>query len=141
MSSCIFCKIAQRKAPASRIYEDAQVFAFLDIRPLNEGHTLIIPKKHYETIFDIPIELNSYLHGIAKQVALAIRKTVEADGISIIQQNGEAANQDILHLHIHIIPRFKGQKMPSFAKASEEEKEKLDGTATRIRKNLQVKSC
>lgn len=140
MNSCIFCKIAQKKVPASHVYEDEQVLAFLDIRPLNEGHTLIIPKKHYENIFDIPIELNSYLHGITKQVALAVRKTVEADGISIIQQNGEAADQEIPHLHVHIIPRFKEQKMPSFAKTSEEEKEKLDEIATRIRKNLQIKS-
>lgn len=140
MNSCIFCKIAQKKVAASLVYEDEQVLAFLDIRPLNEGHTLIIPKKHYENIFDIPIELNSYLHGIAKQVALAVRKTVEADGISIIQQNGEAADQEIPHLHVHIIPRFKGQKMPSFAKTSEEEKEKLDEIATRIRKNLQIKA-
>ncbi len=77
MNLCIFCKIAQRKAPASHIYEDEQVFAFLDIRPLSEGYTLIIPKKTTRTS-DIPIELNSYLHGVAKQVALAVRNTVEA---------------------------------------------------------------
>jgi histidine triad (HIT) family protein len=140
MNSCIFCKIAQKKVPASHVYEDEQVLAFLDIRPLNQGHTLIIPKKHYENIFEIPIKLNSYLHGIAKQVALAVRKTVEADGISIIQQNGEAADQEIPHLHVHIIPRFKRQKMPSFTKTTEEEKEKLDEIATRIRKNLQINS-
>ena len=98
-SSCIFCRIVRKQVPASYVYEDEKVTAFLDIKPLNEGHTLIIPKAHYENIFDIPQELNAYLHGIAKQVAMAVKKATNSDGISIIQQNGKAASQDIPHLH------------------------------------------
>src|SRR4030065_2150995 len=109
-NSCIFCKIVRKQAPASVIYEDENVMAFLDIRPLNEGHTLVIPKEHYETIFEIPQELIAYLHGIVKQVAIAVKKATKADGISIIQQNGKAANQEILHLHVHVVPRYAGQE-------------------------------
>jgi len=134
--SCIFCKIAQKQAAASLVYEDEKVMAFLDIRPLNKGHTLIIPKAHYENIFDISQELNAYLHGITKLIALAIKKTTKADGVSIIQQNGKAANQDIPHLHVHIIPRYEGQKMPSFSETVEANKEQLNQTATKIQKHL-----
>jgi histidine triad (HIT) family protein len=134
--SCIFCRIAQKQAPASLVYEDEKVFAFLDIRPLNEGHTLVIPKEHYESIFDIPQELIAYLHGITKRVALAVKKAAKADGISIIQQNGKAANQDIFHLHVHVIPRYEGQKLPRFSEISEADREKLSQAAAKIRKYL-----
>jgi histidine triad (HIT) family protein len=134
--SCIFCRIAQKQVSASCVYEDEKVMAFLDIRPLNEGHTLVIPKAHYENIFDVPQELTAYIHGITKQVAIAVKKATNADGISIIQQNGKAANQDIPHLHVHVIPRYEGQKMPSFSETSEADKEKLSETAAKIRKYL-----
>ena len=133
---CIFCKIAQKQVPASLLYEDETVIAFLDIRPLNEGHSLVIPKEHYENIFDIPQELISYIHGVAKHVALAVEKATDANGISIIQQNGKAAGQEIFHLHVHVIPRYKGQKLPSFSEISEARREKLNETATKIRQYL-----
>ena len=135
-NKCIFCRIAQKQVPASLIYEDDKALAFLDIRPLSEGHTLVIPKAHYETVFDIPQELITYLHGITKKVALAVKKATEADGISIIQQNGEAAGQEICHLHVHIIPRYEGQKLPSFSDVKEADREKLSQTAAKIRKYL-----
>ena len=135
-NSCIFCKIAQKQAVTSRVYEDEKVMAFLDIRPLNKGHTLVIPKAHYENIFDVPQELNAYLHGVTKQIAIAVKKATNADGITIIQQNGKAANQDIPHLHVHVIPRYEGQKMPSFSETTEVDKEELDLTAAKIRNHL-----
>jgi histidine triad (HIT) family protein len=134
-NSCIFCRIAQKQVPANRVYEDEKVLAFLDIRPLNEGHTLVIPKAHYENIFDVPQELNAYIHGVTKQIAIAVKKATNADGISIIQQNGKAANQDIPHLHVHVIPRYEGQKMPSFSEISAN-REQLSQTAVKIRKHL-----
>ena len=134
--SCIFCKITQKQAPAVFIYEDEKVMAFLDIKPLNGGHTLIIPRAHYENIFDVPKEINAYLHGITKQVTIAVKKATNADGITIIQQNGKAANQDVPHLHVHVIPRYNGQKMPSFTETQEADKEKLNQTAEKIRKYL-----
>ena len=134
MDSCIFCRIAQKRVPANLVYEDEKAIAFLDIRPLSEGHTLIIPKSHYETIFDIPEELLMHIHGVTKRVALAVKKATQADGISIMQQNGKAAGQEILHLHVHIIPRCEDQKLPKFSETSEASKEKLSQTAAKIRR-------
>jgi histidine triad (HIT) family protein len=134
--SCIFCKIVKKQAPASIIYEDETVIVFLDIRPLNEGHTLVIPKKHYVDIFDIPENQLSQVHKVAQQVSVAVKKATKADGISIIQQNGKAAAQDIFHLHVHVVPRFEGQKLPRFSELKEVERAKLDEMAKRIRQEL-----
>ena len=134
--NCIFCKIVRKEVPASIIYEDSEVMAFLDIRPLSEGHTLIIPKEHYETIFDIPEDLLMQVHKAAKHIAVAVKVGVNANGISIIQQNGRAANQDIFHLHVHAIPRIEGERLPHFNDSVIASREKLDQVATKIRKNL-----
>ncbi|MCW3995843.1 MAG: HIT family protein [Candidatus Bathyarchaeota archaeon] len=134
--SCIFCKIVQKQAPASILYEDENVMALLDIRPLNMGHTLVIPKVHYVDIFDTPEKELCQIHIIAKTLSLAIKKATEADGISIIQQTGRAAGQDIFHLHVHVVPRFLGQKLPSFSDLKMVERSKLDEMAKKIRNQL-----
>ena len=110
--------------------------AFLDIRPLNMGHVLVIPKDHYIDIFDISANELSSVHKVAKLVSGAIKKATNADGISIIQQNGRAAGQDIFHMHVHVVPRFEGQKMPRFDSLKEVERTKLDDMAQKIRKLL-----
>jgi histidine triad (HIT) family protein len=102
--NCVFCQIIQKKASASIIYEDKQVVAFLSNRPVNEGHTLVAPKKHYENIYEIPEEEAAYLFKIAKRIAHAVRDATGAEGIRIVQNNGWAAGQVIFHLHVHIIP-------------------------------------
>jgi histidine triad (HIT) family protein len=107
--SCIFCKIAQKEAPASIVYEDEKVVAFLSIQPINVGHTLVVPKEHYENIHEIPEEEVAYLYKIVKKLSPAIKKAVEAEGIRIVQNNGEAAGQVIFHLHVHIIPMNKNR--------------------------------
>ena len=135
-SSCVFCKIARKQAPASVVYENESVLAFLDIRPLNEGHTLVIPKEHYVTIFEVPEELVAHLYRIVKRVALAVRESTKADGISIIQQNGKAAGQEVFHLHVHVIPRFEGQKLPRFGEISEADREKLNQVAANLRRHI-----
>ena len=132
-ASCIFCKIAQKQVPASFVCEDEKMVAFLDIKPLNEGHTLVIPKVHYESIFDIPKDLVAYLHGVIKKITLALSKATNPDGISIVQQNGKAAGQEIFHFHIHVIPRYEGQKLPGFSEISEADREKLNQTVAKIR--------
>lgn len=134
--TCVFCRIAQKQVPANLVYEDEKVIAFLDIKPLNEGHTLVIPKAHYASIFDIPKDLIAYLHGTTKQVAIAVKKATNADGISIIQQNGKAAGQDVFHLHVHVIPRYEGQKLPSYNEVTEADRARLSQTAVEIRKHL-----
>ena len=105
--SCIFCRIAQKEAPASTVYEDDSVIAFMSIQPIGVGHTLVIPKKHYETIYEILEDELAYLYKIVKKVAQAVKKAAEADGIKIVQNNGEVAGQVIPHLHVHIIPVSK----------------------------------
>jgi len=126
----------RKQAPASIIYEDETVMAFLDIRPLNDGHTLVIPKKHYVDIFDIPEDQLSKVHKVAKQVSTAVKRATNADGITIIQQNGKAAGQDIFHFHVHLVPRFEGQKLPSFSALKEAERAKLEEIAKKIKKQL-----
>ena len=138
--SCIFCKIVRKQATASIIYEDETVMAFMDIRPLNEGHTLIIPKEHYVDIFDIPEEVLSQIYKVTKQVSTAVKKVTNSDGITIIQQNGRAAGQDIFHIHVHVVPRFEGQKLPNFNSLKEVERAKLDHVARKMEQQIK-KNC
>jgi histidine triad (HIT) family protein len=105
--SCIFCKIARKEAPATTVFEDASVIAFMSIRPISVGHTLVVPKKHYRDIFEIPEEEIAYLYRIVKRIAHAVKKAEHAQGIRVVQNNGEAAGQVIFHLHVHIIPMKK----------------------------------
>jgi len=134
--SCVFCKIVQKQAPASIIYEDKATMAFLDIRPLNLGHTLVIPKAHYVDIFDIPKTVLSQVYIVSKTLSFAVKAATSADGISIIQQNGKAAGQDIFHLHVHVVPRFEGQKLPRFSDLVQVERAKLDEMASKIKEKL-----
>lgn len=101
---CIFCKIASRKAPASVVYEDERHIAFLDIYPFSKGHTLVCPKEHGETIWDMKEKDIADLFEVASKVSKAVVSAVEADGFRFVQNNGEAANQVVAHVHVHVIP-------------------------------------
>ncbi len=133
---CIFCKIVQKQIPSSIIFENEEVMAFLDIRPLNMGHTLVIPKGHYVDVFDIPKEQLCQIYGICKQIAPAIKTATKADGITIIQQNGKAAGQEIFHLHAHVVPRYEGQKLARFKDLKIVDRDKLEEMAEKIRQYL-----
>jgi histidine triad (HIT) family protein len=135
-NGCIFCQIVGREVPASIVYESEFVLAFLDIKPLSKGHTLIIPKMHYETIFDIPEGVLVEVFKVTKLVAIALKKSVKADGISIIQQNGRAANQEIFHLHVHAIPKFEGQRLTRFGSQNFASRDMLDQVAAQLKKEL-----
>ena len=102
--NCIFCKIVQKKAPASIVYEDKQTMAFMSIQPITLGHTLVIPKNHYENIYEISEEEIGYLYKIVKKITHSIKESFGTDGIRIIQNNGRIAGQVIFHMHVHIIP-------------------------------------
>lgn len=132
MEDCVFCKIARREAHASRVYEDKDVMAFLDARPVNEGHTLVISRKHYENIFDIPDEELASLFKIVKKVAAATMKSEKAEGLRIVQNNGSAAHQMIFHFHVHIIPEYEGQDR--YRSRETPEQSELERTAAKIRK-------
>ena len=129
--SCAFCKIARKEAPASRVYEDEQVIAFLSIQPINIGHTLVVPKKHYKNIYEIPEEEVGYLYKIVKKIAHAVTKAVDAEGIRIVQNNGEAAGQVIFHMHVHIIPMNKDRSWMHHARMRDADA--LDADAKRIK--------
>ena len=101
---CVFCRIIHKQSPASIVYENDQVVAFLSNRPVNEGHTLVVPKKHYENIYEIPEEEVAYLFKVVKRVAVAVKDAMAAEGVRIVQNNGWAAGQVVFHLHVHVIP-------------------------------------
>ena len=134
--SCPFCKIVRKQAVASYVYEDERVAAFMDIRPLNEGHTLVILKRHFETIYDVPDEEVAHLYVIVRRIARAVKKGVSAEGVTISQHNERAAGQDIFHLHVHVIPRYEGQKLPKFEEVKEAPRERLDDVAQKIKQHL-----
>jgi histidine triad (HIT) family protein len=104
MSECIFCQIIHKRAPASIIYEDEQVVAFLSNGPVNPGHTLVVPKKHHANIYEASEEEVAYLFRITKKMAQAIRDATGVQGIRIVQNNGKDAGQVVFHLHVHVIP-------------------------------------
>lgn len=102
---CIFCDIAEKKAPGHIIYEDTLIVAIMDIRPLNTGHVLVMPKQHYKNIFEVNEKLASELMKVTWRISNGINKLFAPAGVNILQNNGRVANQTIPHLHIHIIPR------------------------------------
>ena len=105
-TDCLFCKIIAGKIPAEKIYEDGTTLAFLDINPVNRGHTLVIPKEHFPNIYTIPRDYYERLMGVVHKLAPQIKTLVSADGVNIGMNNDGAAGQVIFHAHIHIIPRF-----------------------------------
>ena len=120
---CIFCKIVKGELPCSKIYEDEDVLSFLDLFPVNKGHALVIPKKHYENLFDVPEELLAKVSVVMKKVADAVKKGVNADGISIAQNNGKSAGQVVPHIHFHVMPRFKEDGLKLWPQGKYEENE------------------
>ncbi|MDP3735280.1 MAG: HIT family protein [bacterium] len=103
---CLFCNIIAKKFPAVFVYEDEKVAVFLDINPTNPGHTLVVPKAHFENIFDVTEETFCDVAAATKRLAPAIRAAVGADGINLMVNNGRAAGQLIPHIHLHIVPRL-----------------------------------
>lgn len=106
MSDCIFCKIVKKEIPADIIFEDKQVVAFLDINPVNPGHTLVVPKEHHADVLETPDSVASQMMVHVKKIAPAIMKAVKADGFNVGINTKPAAGQVIFHTHLHIIPRF-----------------------------------
>ncbi|MDE2078908.1 MAG: HIT family protein [Patescibacteria group bacterium] len=103
---CIFCKIIAGEIPSTKVYEDADTLAFLDIRPVNPGHTLVIPKKHYRNILDIPEDVFLDVARTIKKVAPAVKEGVSAEGVNVTSSHEPEAGQEVFHLHFHVIPRF-----------------------------------
>lgn len=117
MSVCIFCKIRAGELPASVVYEDDQVLAFMDIHPLGRGHVLVIPHQHAAQITELPPELGEHLFRIARRV-LEAQRTLGwgLEGSHILLNDGHRANQKVPHVHVHIIPREKRDALPSLGR-------------------------
>lgn len=111
MEDCIFCKIVDGKIPASKVYEDAKVIAFLDIMPANKGHCLAIPKKHSESLTEMNEDDSASLIKAARKIAKALSLSFGNASFNIVMNNGKEAGQVVNHAHIHIIPRFQKDRL------------------------------
>lgn len=107
--SCVFCDIAGGKVPASIVYRDDRCMAFMDIQPVAEGHLLVVPLAHAAHLAELDPSIGGHLFVVAQKLAAAIRRSaLRADGINLFLADGEAAGQEVLHVHLHVFPRFKG---------------------------------
>ncbi|MBW2976710.1 HIT family protein [Candidatus Woesearchaeota archaeon] len=111
MEDCIFCKIVNGEIPSAKVYEDDAVISFLDILPANKGHCLVAPKKHYETLLEIPDDLLAGMIQVAKRITRALSLSIGNGSYNIIMNNGKAAGQLVSHAHFHVIPRFEGDRL------------------------------
>jgi len=111
MADCLFCKIVAGEIPAFKVYEDSDTLAFLDINPATPGHTLVIPRRHSRDIFEVDDASLRAVGATTKRIADKIRSALGAD-VTVLQNNGRAAGQAINHLHVHVIPRRAGDRLP-----------------------------
>ena len=104
--NCIFCRIANGEIPAATLYEDEEFRVILDLGPASRGHALILPKIHAANLFELPDETAGKVMVLAKKIAAVLKEGLHADGINLVQNNGEAAGQTVFHFHLHLIPRY-----------------------------------
>ena len=130
-NNCVFCAIAANEIPSFKVYEDDLVLAYLDINPFSKGHTLVIPKEHSSGLLDTSDETLAALVARVKKVASHLKATLPCDGFNILQNNGEAAGQTVMHIHFHIVPRY-GKEEISFV-SQKGDVDELKALADRIR--------
>ena len=105
----IFAKIIQGKVPASFVYQDEKVSAFMDIQPINPGHVLVIPNQQVASLSDLDEETGTHLFRIGHRIAKALRNSgLKCEGVNLLLADGQAAKQDVFHVHLHVFPRFRG---------------------------------
>ena len=136
MSDCIFCKIAAGEIPSNTVYENEGLRVILDISPANPGHCLVLPKSHAENIFEIEENLLKEAFAAAKKTASALRLSGFADGVNILQNNGEAAGQTVSHFHIHVIPRKEGDNVTLRHEGAKLSSEEMTRVGEAVRKAL-----
>jgi histidine triad (HIT) family protein len=113
MSSCVFCGILAGKLPSSMVYQDKVCAAFMDIQPVNPGHTLIVPNHHVASLGQLDVETGGHMFGVAQRTAAALRARARVggprcEGVNLFLADGEVAGQEVFHVHLHVIPRFRG---------------------------------
>lgn len=136
VNDCLFCKMAAGQIPVAKIYEDDVVLSFLDIGPVSDGHTLVIPKQHFEKLHDCPPGLLGEVASRLSKITKAVVGAMKADGYNVLCNNGRAAGQLVEHLHFHIIPRNSGDGIFNRWPAYKYEKGQIEQIALKIRENL-----
>lgn len=104
---CIFCKIANGEIPSKTLYEDEQFKVILDLGPATRGHALVLPKEHYDNLYELPDEVAAESMKLAKKMAVKMTEKLHAQGFNLVQNNGETAGQTVIHFHLHLIPRYE----------------------------------
>ena len=137
---CVFCRIVKGIEPSWTVYEDDLVKAFLDINPASEGHTLIVPKEHYETIYTIPDRELKRIIVVAKKLAKVYRKALRVNAINILHASGREAQQDVFHFHIHLVPRRKNDGLNLWYKPKQRTKAEFDKTLQKIKQFMEIES-
>jgi len=135
MDDCIFCKIINGHEAYSLVYDDTIAMAFMTIEPVNDGHVLVIPKEHFANWSDMDEATGAHLFTISQRIAKAIRSTdLKCEGINLFLADGEAAFQEVFHLHLHIFPRYKGDSFKIDADWDyRPDRNQLDSVASKIR--------
>ncbi len=136
MDECIFCKIVKGEIPCTKLGETDNLLAFLDVNPLKQGHTLVIPKKHNTNFLDFPEYLGNELLEFSQKIGQAIVTATGSEGFNFFINNGEAAGQAVFHTHFHLIPRNKGDGAFSWTKTSPAKSEELSEMQKKISQYL-----
>jgi histidine triad (HIT) family protein len=134
MAACIFCEVVAGRAERSLVLEDEATLAFMDVRQMSAGHTLVVPKRHVRDIFELDDATGAALMRSVTRVARAVRDALSPDGVNVWQSNGEAAGQEVFHVHFHVLPRQRGDEMLRFypRRPDYPERTELDALAARI---------
>lgn len=103
---CVFCKIINKEIPSSTVYEDSDVLAILDLSQATYGHTLVMPKKHVETFLDLDKDTLEHVFSVTQDLAIKIKDKLGASGINIVNNSYPVAGQSVMHMHVHIVPRY-----------------------------------
>lgn len=133
---CIFCKIAAGEIPSATVYEDDDFRAILDLGPAAKGHTLVIPKSHSDNLLSVEPDTAAKALKVISKTANAIKEALGSDGINVVQNNGEAAGQTVMHLHFHIIPRYKNDSVNIGWQPMKPSNEELAATADLIKEKM-----
>ena len=134
--SCIFCKIANGEIPSSTVYEDEDFRAILDLGPVATGHTLILPKEHFGDVTELDEVLGAKILPLAAKIGRAMKEGLSCAGFNLVQNNGEAAGQTVMHFHLHVIPRYEGGPEMLTWEPGETTIEEREKTAEKIKNAL-----
>ncbi len=133
---CEFCKIIRRESHAEFLYENDHTIAILDINPIHYGHSLVIPKKHYDTFLDVPQEELADLIAVTKIISNALVKSLKLDGFNFFSNNGRTAGQSVFHFHFHITPRYSDDNIKFVLKLKKYENNQMAEYAKKIRQHI-----